>query len=274
VKIWKEQEVKIRQAIRVGRLVVRNVILGANISSLSMVYKPTDMVYYVSECLYLYKTLNSKRGIQQRQVYEVLPAKNVEKIKLGNFNFGTWFWHSPFAVDIVNLCLICQIIDPKIVFEIGTLTGYTAFHFALNTCDDSKIFTLDLPKGESIASKIDVNVCDQALVRHARDAERYAFENSDAASKVACLFGDSTTFDFSPFHGKVDLFFVDGAHSYKYVRSDTLNALKCCHPGSVIAWHDFGRVGVNDVSRWLLEFANEHVIYCTPGGSLAFMVVK
>jgi hypothetical protein len=73
----------------------------------------------------------------------------------------------------------------------------------------------------------------------------------------------------------VDFFFIDGAHSYKYVRSDTLNALKCCHPGSVVAWHDFGRMGVNGVTKWLLELSREgHDIYAIHGGSLAFMVIR
>jgi hypothetical protein len=72
----------------------------------------------------------------------------------------------------------------------------------------------------------------------------------------------------------VDLFFIDGAHSYEYVRQDTLNALKCCRKGGVIAWHDFGRSGVNGVSRWICELAQEHKVYSVPGSSLAFMVVR
>lgn len=83
---------------------------------------------------------------------------------------------------------------------------------------------------------------------------RYIFENCKAASKITCLFGDSATFNFSSFYEKVDFFFIDGAHSYEYVRSDTLNALKCCHQGSVIAWHDFGRVGVGGVPDGFLNF--------------------
>jgi hypothetical protein len=88
------------------------------------------------------------------------------------------------------------------------------------------------------------------------------------------LFGDSASFDFSPFAGAVDLFFIDGAHSYEYVRSDTLRALQCVRPGGVIAWHDFGRTGVNGVSRWLLEMHSRQWPVCAaPGGSLAYMIV-
>jgi hypothetical protein len=97
--------------------------------------------------------------------------------------------------------------------------------------------------------------------------------NAAAESKITRLYGDSATFDFAPYHGTIDLFFIDGAHSYEYVRSDTINALACCHPGSIIAWHDFGRVGVNGVSRWLRRLSRRYQIYSVPGGSLAFMVV-
>jgi hypothetical protein len=95
----------------------------------------------------------------------------------------------------------------------------------------------------------------------------------DIASKIQPLFGDSASFDYSPFIDRIDLFFIDGAHSYEYVRSDTLNALKCCRPGGVIAWHDFGRAGVNGVSRWLVEFSKQYPVFAVPGGSLAFCVL-
>jgi predicted O-methyltransferase YrrM len=183
-------------------------------------------------------------------------------------------WHAPFGADIVSLCLLARILKPKVIFEIGTFTGYTALHFALNTPEDAQIYTLDLSKDERADPGMQVTVLDQNLVKVHAGTQRYAFDDSNAAAKATCLYGDSATFDYSPYHGKVDLFFIDGAHSYEYVRSDTRNALKCCHPGSVIAWHDFGRVGVNGVSRWIRELSKEHEIFSIPGGSLTFMVVK
>jgi len=268
----KEYKMKLGQAAETAAVVIRNVILGGNIISLSLLRNPRRIIEYISESLFLYKALNSKRGIAQRNVYELLPANNIEAIKLGNFKSGeAWFWNSSYTADIVSLCLICQIIKPMLVFEIGTMRGYTAFHFALNTPHDARIYSLDLPKNENINPKLKVTVLDDAHIKSHLKSEQYCFKNTDVASKITCLFGDSATFDFSPFQGKVDMFFIDGAHSYGYVRSDTLNALKCCHPGSVIAWHDFGRVGVNGVSKWILELSKEHEIYSIPFGSLAFM---
>jgi hypothetical protein len=147
-------------------------------------------------------------------------------------------------------------------------------HFALNTGDDCKIYTLDLPRDAAARPRLPTTAMDQDTVRTQAGFSGYYFENTKTASKIHCLYEDSAAFDFAPFRGAVDLFFIDGAHSYEYVRSDTLNALACTHEKSVIAWHDFGRVGVNGVSKWLIELSKEFEIFSIPGGSLAFMVVK
>jgi len=266
---------KLKQAMEVAKVASRNMILGGNLVSLSLARHPKNMIDYATANLFLYKALNSKRGIPQKNVFEILPSSDVESIKLGDLTSGGgWFLReASYTADIINLCLICQILRPRVVFEIGTLEGYTAFHFALNTPDEAKVYTLDLPRNENIQTSLYTTVIDDLHVKWHSKAERYCFGNSDVASKITCLFGDSATFDFSPYYGKVDFFFIDGAHSYEYARSDTLNALDCCHSGSVIVWHDFGRAG-NGVSKCILELSKMQEIYSAPGGSLAFMIVK
>jgi len=181
-----------------------------------------------------------------------------------------------------NLISLALIRNPKMMLQYisETLFLYKTFaakrgipQIALNSPDDAKIYTLDLPMGEKIAPQLKTTMVDGMHIESHLGQRQYAFDNTAVAEKITCLFGDSAAFDFSPFHNQIDLFFIDGAHSYEYVRSDTLNALRCCHPGSVIAWHDFGRVGVNGVSKWILEFARTHQVYCVPGSSLAFMRV-
>jgi hypothetical protein len=257
-------------------VIIKNIILGGNLKSLAMIKNPVKMIDYISECLFLYKALNSQRGIPQKNIFEVLPSENIANIKLGNLKTGgNWFLAQPsYTADIINLCLICQSLKPKVVFEIGTLNGYTALHFALNTSEETKIYTLDLPREENVQLNLNTTYIDDLHVNAHSKTVKYCFESSSLSSKINCLFGDSAVYDFSPFLGLVDFFFIDGAHSYEYVRSDTLNALKCCHPGSVIAWHDFGRAGVNGVSKWILELSKSEKIYSIPGGSLAFMIVK
>ncbi len=267
---------KYAQTLELVGVAARNLALGGNLISLALAKNPKRMLQYISEALFLYKTFNAKRGIPQKNIFDVLPTDNVAEIQLGSLQSGeTWFWAFPsYTKDIVSLCLLCRLIKPRVIFEIGTLTGYTAFHFALNSPADAKIYTLDLPMDASVTPQLKTTAVDGAHIESHLARKRYAFEGAAAADKVTCLFGDSASFDFSLYHKRVDLFFIDGAHSYEYVRSDTLNALRCCHPGSVIVWHDFGRVGVNGVSKWILEFAQTRQIYCVPGSSLAFMLVQ
>ena len=263
------------QTLQAWGIAIRNLTLGGNLVSLSLIKHPRKMLEYMTETLFLYKTFMSRRGLPERNVDEVLPAHNVETVKLGNLKTGETWGAGRHLVDLTALSLMCQILKPKVVFEIGTMKGYFTYHFALNAPDDAKIYTLDLPKDGSASPKLKTNAKDEESIRLHKEVDAYCFTCDESiSSKINCLFGDSAIFDFSPFYGKVDLFFIDGAHSYEYVRSDTDNAFKCCPPGSVIAWHDFGNCGINDHTKWILELSKEHEIYVVPHGSVAFMVVK
>jgi Methyltransferase domain len=249
-------------------IALRNLLIGGNLASLSLLAKPRLMVFYASENLFSLRLMTNHRSLPQKHIFEVFPQVERSEILLYNHgSYGNWFNAMPsYIADIIGLAMLCRAIQPKTIFEIGTLTGYTATHMAMNSSPDCQVYTLDLPPGSN--ASLPVTMQDVAHVE--LHEQRPYFWDGIATEKVKALWGDSATFDYTPFHGAVDLFFIDGAHSYEYVRSDTLNALKCCHPGSVIAWHDFGRAGVNGVSRWLHEFSKKHAVYSIPGGSLAF----
>ncbi len=257
-------------------IALKTMLLGGNLVSLRMMRRPERWMVYLVESLLLFQVIAGRRGIPQKNVYEVLGAGESETICLGSLTrSGHWLGTIPsFAADLIGLCLICQRLKPKVIFEIGTLAGYTALECALNSPDDARVFTLDLPREPTIQPALATAADDAKYIRAHPESKPYLFENTKVADKVTVLYGDSAVFDFSPFVGKVDFFFIDGSHSYEYVRSDTLNALKCCHAGSVIAWHDFGRGLVPGVSKWILELSKTRIIYCVPGGSLAFMVVE
>lgn len=266
---------RMRQLVTTGVVAARNVLLGGNAASLALLSSPKKMVEYVTESLFLYKELAGKRGVPSRNVFDVFPSEKEVSITLADFKGSSWFRPTAsYTVDLVSLCLICRLVKPNVVFEIGTLRGSSALHFALNTAEETVIYTLDLPPLQEVQPRLPTTMTDDLHIATYRSSEALCFENTPVAARIKRLFGDSAEFDFSEFHGKVDFFFIDGAHSYDYVKSDTLNALKCCHMGSVVAWHDFGRVGVNGVSRWILELSEEREIYSIPGGSLAFMVVN
>lgn len=265
-----------KEILSVGAIALRNFVLGGNFVSLRWLFQPIKLLSYNAETLFLYKAIAQSRGLPQRNVFQVLSAAEDVSIRLGALPSGhAWFSSlASYTQDIVSLCLICQILKPKLVFEIGTATGYTALHLALNTPDETRVLTLDLPRASGVPSTLGTTVMDKHQSNMYKDVGDYLFQGAPVAHKITCLYGDSATFDYMPYRGRVDLFFIDGAHSYDYVRSDTFKALECCHPGSVIAWHDFGRAGLNGVSRWLQEFSRSHDVHAIPGGSLAFMVVR
>ncbi|HSJ23507.1 MAG TPA: class I SAM-dependent methyltransferase [Longimicrobiales bacterium] len=262
------------QAVHAAVVIARNAVTGGSLQALALATEPRRMAGYIAESRFLFRTYADRRGLPQRPVHEVLGGGGEQDIRLGNLEGETWFGPTAsYLTDIVSLCMICRILRPARVFEIGTLHGYTALHFALNSPDDAIIFTLDLPRGGGAQPSLPTTIMDAMHVDASLAAQRRCFEGLPVESRIRPLYGDSATFDFSPYHDSIDLFFIDGAHSYDYVRSDTERALKCVRPGGVIAWHDFGRAGVNGVSRWLLEMQRDgRAIYSVPGGSLAFMV--
>lgn len=261
---------KWRDKARLAVGATRSVLLGANLASARLLTQPRRLVAYANDALFQYQ-LSTGRRLPARTVFQRFPAE-ARSITLADPEGYTWLRDEapPFAIDLISLCLLCRALRPARVFEIGTFVGYTSLHMALNTPEESRIFTLDLPPARRSTS-LRTTATDQKLI--GAQVDRPLFENVAAGSKVERLYGDSASFDFAPWHGSVDLFFVDGAHSYEYVRSDTLHALRCCRPGGVIAWHDYGRVEQDGVTRWLHEFARDREVYAVPNGSLAFHVV-
>lgn len=146
-----------------------------------------------------------------------------------------------------ELKVICQIVkkyQPARIFEIGTFEGRTTLNMALNA-PKAHIFTLDLPAEELSHTKMQIEKAEEAYVKKTRSGER--FLDHPAQKNIDQLFGDSATFDFSPYYNSMDLIFVDGSHAYQYVISDTESALKLVKKGGIIIWHDYTNwAGVRD----------------------------
>jgi len=221
---------KLKQWISVFRALSISGFLGSNVATLSFIGKPRTALSYIQHNLFVWRMLNRK-GLPQRQFHELFSTpENVGLQVLPTRGYFT-DWDAHYTKDVFYLALLAKVLSPKVVFEIGTLHGYTALLFALNTPPDTVVYTLDLPPDESCGPSLPTTVVDDAhIVAHTRCAE-YLYLKHPLGKKVKQLYGDSAQFDFTPYHGAVDLFFVDGAHSYAYVRSDSLNALACTRRG-------------------------------------------
>lgn len=149
--------------------------------------------------------------------------------------------------ELVVLTGLCRWLQPKNIFEIGTFNGRTTVNLAANSPDDAIVYTLDIPH-------------DHPVYALASGEERFQlkqnngalYRNSAFASKVVQLWSDSAEFDETPYAGKIDLAFVDGSHSYDYIKNDTEKVLRMMSPNGVVVWHDY-YPQYPDVAKYLEE---------------------
>lgn len=150
------------------------------------------------------------------------------------------------------LVRLAEASQPKRLFEFGTFDGRTALNLIAHSPPDAHLFTLDLPAGKIDQTRLSLEQGDRAFIDKPESGTR--FLKTAYAGRITRLYGDSATFDFSPYFGTIDMVFVDASHAYEYVRSDTLNAMKLLRPtGGVIAWHDYS-LDWRGVIRALNEF--------------------
>jgi predicted O-methyltransferase YrrM len=145
---------------------------------------------------------------------------------------------------------------PKSVFEFGTFDGRTTINMAINAPYDAKIFTLDLPKNQIAKTKFKLDKEDLKYAKIVTSGSRYM--GKEGSGKIVQLFGDSATFDYKPYLGKIDFIFVDGSHAKAYIKNDTETALRLRSKNGVILWHDYASVWP-DVTNTLDELQEENL---------------
>jgi predicted O-methyltransferase YrrM len=149
-------------------------------------------------------------------------------------------------------------------FEIGTAAGNTTVLLAANT--EGVVYTLDLADSDESGPTLPRLMSDDKVRKSRRRAE---FIRNNPGTNIVELVGDSATFDFSAYRDRIGLFFVDGAHSLEYVRSDTMNAAWCCQSDGVIVWDDF--TTTREVTDYLRALRAAGVtLYGIRGTRLAF----
>jgi predicted O-methyltransferase YrrM len=172
--------------------------------------------------------------------------------------------------ELALMAMVCRAVRPAIIFEIGTFRGRTALNFALNSPENCRVFTLDLPEESNVKEMAvaSANRADATLIGARKVGLDY--EGRDVSSKIVQLYGDSRSFDFSPYVGQADLVFVDGGHTYDVVVNDTRRAIEMCRPGGVVMWHDFANYGdYHDVTRAVLDCVGGDRIFQLEDSQLA-----
>jgi predicted O-methyltransferase YrrM len=199
----------------------------------------------------LYMSLAGSDQWRSAPIDEILGLDNGRGIRIQMEHMAGVGVYNPVD-ELAYLALLTRQAAPDRIFEIGTYRGRTALNFALNSPESCKIHTLDLPPQERSRAQGATNEADALIIASSETGVDY--RGKPGAEKIHQLYGDSLRFDFSPYLGRMDIAFVDGAHHYDAVKSDTNNALRMVRPGGWVIWHDFACYGdYNDVTRAVLD---------------------
>lgn len=157
--------------------------------------------------------------------------------------------------ELITICRLVRQRRPQAMFEFGTFDGRTTLNMAANAANESRVYTLDLPPQQMSESRVPL---DQQELRYASKQESGGrFKGTDMEKRIVQLYGDSGSFDFSPYASAMDLIFIDGSHVYEYVINDSLQALEMLRNGKgTIIWHDYSTW--DGVTRALHDLAKRH----------------
>lgn len=181
-------------------------------------------------------------GWDDRPPVPLLPAVPAEKI-LDPQTAITLSEASPREGNVTTLELallngLVRRLQPATIFEIGTFDGRSSLNMLLNGPPQAQVYTLDLPPDQALQTALPIEKGDVHFIQKSESGERW--KRHAVGGRIQQLFGDSASFDFSPYHGRMDFIFVDGSHAYEYVRNDTAVALALARPeGALIVWHDY-----------------------------------
>ncbi len=184
-----------------------------------------------------------------------IPKTQIEEIVFPNDFFINKENHKKGNVTELESKTIAHLVryfKPEVIFELGTFNGFSTLNMAMNSPNESRIYTLDLPQELLTKTGMEVDVNEKAYIK--KEVSGSFFINSAVANRITQLYGDSYSFDFSPYYGNIDFVFIDASHTYKYVKNDTEIALKLLREkGGVILWHDYNSVTFKGVTRFLDE---------------------
>ncbi len=135
----------------------------------------------------------------------------------------------------LTIAAIAIAIEPRIVLEIGTFTGYTTNLLAENL-PEAVIHTVDLPRDYCAASDTNVLRKDDWHLIESREVG-LTFGGRETGRRIIQHFSDTASWDFRNAAG-ANFFFIDGSHTYDYCRSDSEQCFELCGGKGFFVWHD------------------------------------
>lgn len=168
-----------------------------------------------------------------------LPAITPKEITKNNNSASVIFDRGRASIGIDELIPILELLQlskAHKILEIGTSSGGTTWHLAANAGKEASIFTVDLPPHYS---HIKYSSNKLATMRATGDKLGMLFRGTPESERITQILVDSKDILKELGDNKFDFIFIDGAHTYEYVKNDTQNALKLIKDGGYIVWHDY-----------------------------------
>ena len=155
---------------------------------------------------------------------------------------------------------------PRRIVEIGTAAGHMTANLTEWSSDEAMIY--------SLGTVADV----PGTIGHPQECENPPREHFGRLAnhfgkvhKVFFITADSLTYDFHRL-APIDFAFIDGAHEYHHVLSDSLKIYRELSPQGCMVWHDFDSpVAWVQVRQALLETHFVEPIYHVLGTEVAFL---
>ncbi|MBX6315476.1 MAG: hypothetical protein IRY99_21575 [Isosphaeraceae bacterium] len=141
--------------------------------------------------------------------------------------------YSVSEAKLMALAALTVRVRARVAFEFGTADGRTTRNLAANIAADGRVYTLSLPlEQDAVHRQL------QTVPIGAR------FRGTPEADRITQLWGDSRTFDFTPYEGRCQLVFLDADSSDAAVWADSQTALRLVDRTSgLILWNDALKYG-------------------------------
>lgn len=164
----------------------------------------------------------SKRKINR---LPMVSLSNFVQINEKNTVQLTYLGGSSLATDLLLIQNVCKKFENCHYFEIGTWRGESVMN-ASQFAD--KCYTLNLSHAE---------IESMGLSKKYADLHGYFSKNNE---KIEHLFGNTLNYPFEKLNQKFDVIFIDGNHTFPYVKNDTEKVFKhLIHEKSIVIWHDY-----------------------------------
>jgi glycosyltransferase involved in cell wall biosynthesis/Tfp pilus assembly protein PilF len=155
---------------------------------------------------------------------------------------------------------------PQRILEVGTAVGHMTANLTEWSAADAVIFTMGTVADLPIATSAPQRYESPDRATFARFANHFG-----KVDKVLFITADSLHYDFRRL-APLDFAFVDGAHDFQHVLSDSRKAYDSLRPGGCLVWHDFdSRTPWVEVRRALEQAGFPESIYHVAGTEVAFL---